>query len=147
NCTTQVLTREPSVTPFDRGSEAGPGPYQRFDVRVPGMRGSWPCQKPPWGLLTAVNANTGDIVWQVTLGITDELPDDKKNAGRLGLAGPIVTAGGLVFIGATDDARFHALDAKTGKQLWESRLEYSANAVPITYLGKNGKQYLAIMAA
>jgi quinoprotein glucose dehydrogenase len=142
-----ALTREPSVTPFDRGSEAGPGPYQRFDVRVPGMRGSWPCQKPPWGLLTAVNANTGEIAWQVTLGVTDELPEGKKNTGRLGLAGPIVTAGGLVFIGATDDARFRALDAKTGKQLWESRLEYSANAVPITYLGKDGKQYVALMAA
>jgi len=103
-------------------------------------------QKPPSGLLTAVNANTGDIAWQVTLGVTDELLDGKKNTGRLGLAGPIVTAGGLVFIGATDDARFRGLDAKTGKQLWESRLEYSANAVPITYLGKNGKQYVAIMA-
>ena len=139
-----ALTREAPGTPFDRGSEAGPGPYQRFDV---GMKGSrWPCQKPPWGLLTAVNANTGEIAWQVTLGVTDGLPEDKRKTGRLGLAGPIVTAGGLVFIGATDDARFRALDAKSGKELWETRLEYVAHAVPITYQGKGGKQYVAVMA-
>jgi quinoprotein glucose dehydrogenase len=139
-----AMTREPSVTPFDRGSEAGPGPYQRFDVGMKGLR--WPCQKPPWGLLTAVNAHTGEIAWQVILGVTDELPEAKRKTGRLGLAGPIVTAGGLVFIGATDDARFRALDAKSGKELWEARLEYVANAVPITYQGKNGKQYVAVMA-
>lgn len=52
-----------------------------------------------------------------------------------------------MFIGATDDARFRAMDAKTGKELWETKLEYSANAVPITYQGKDGKQYVAIMAA
>jgi len=139
-----ALTREAIVLPFDRGSEAGPGPYQRFDVGMKG--GRWPCQKPPWGLLTAVNANTGEIAWQVTLGVTDELPETKRNTGRLGLAGPIVTAGGLVFIGSTDDARFRALDAKTGRQLWETRLEYVAHAVPITYRGKNGKQYVAVMS-
>ena len=139
-----AMTREPSVTPFDRGSEAGPGPYQRFDVSMSGPR--WPCQKPPWGLLTAVNANTGEIAWQVNLGVTDELPEAKRRTGRLGLAGPIVTAGGLVFIGATDDARFRALDAGSGQELWEARLEYTANAIPITYRGKNGKQYVAVMA-
>lgn len=142
-----AITREPIVLPFDRGSEAGPGPYQRFDVNINGPHTRWPCQKPPWGLLTAVNANTGEIAWQVTLGVTDGLPDAKKRTGRLGLAGPIVTAGGLVFIGATDDARFRALDAKSGKELWEARLEYTAHAVPITYRGKNGKQYVAVMAA
>jgi len=140
-----AITREPPGTPFDRGSEAGPGPYQRFDIRMKG--GSWPCQKPPWGLLTAVNANTGEIVWQVTLGVTDGLPEAKKKTGRLGLAGPIVTAGGLVFIGATDDARFRALDSKSGKELWETKLEYVAHAVPITYQGKNGKQYVAVMSS
>jgi quinoprotein glucose dehydrogenase len=111
------------------------------------MKGArWPCQKPPWGLLTAVNAHTGEIAWQVTLGVTDELPEAKRKTGRLGLAGPIVTAGGLVFIGATDDARFRALDARSGKELWEARLEYVAHAVPITYRGKNGKQYVDVMA-
>ena len=55
---------------------------------------SWPCQKPPWGLLTAVNANTGDIAWQVRLGVTDELPEGKQNTGRVNLGGSIATAGG-----------------------------------------------------
>jgi quinoprotein glucose dehydrogenase len=94
-----------------------------------------------------VNANTGDIAWQTTVGVTDELPESKRNTGRQGTAGPIVTAGGLVFLGATNDARFRAFDAKTGRELWVTKLEYTANAVPITYRGKSGKQYVAVMAA
>ncbi len=134
------VTREPSTVPFDRGSEAGPGPYQQFTAL------GWPCQKPPWGQLSAVNANTGAIAWQVTVGVTDELPEGKRNTGRLGLAGPIVTGGGLVFLGATNDGRFRAFDAKTGKELWAVRLDYAANAIPITYQGKDGKQYVAVMS-
>jgi quinoprotein glucose dehydrogenase len=107
---------------------------------------SWPCQKPPWGRLTAVNANTGDFAWQIKLGVTDELPPGKQNTGRIGFGGPIVTAGGLVFIGATNDKRFRAIDAKTGKQLWEAKLDHSAIAVPMTYRGKDGKQYVAVVA-
>ena len=94
-----------------------------------------------------MNANTGDIAWKVTLGVTDELPEGKKNTGRLSMGGPIVTAGGLVFIGASNDKRFRAFDSKTGKELWAARLDMSAHAIPITYQGKNGKQYVAIVAA
>lgn len=108
---------------------------------------SWPCQRPPWGRLTAVNAATGEFAWQIRLGVTDELPEGKRNTGRIGFGGPIVTAGGLLFIGATNDKRFRAFDSKTGKQLWETKLEYSAIAVPMTYQGKDGKQYVAITAA
>jgi len=108
---------------------------------------SWPCQKPPWGRLTAVNAATGDFAWQIRLGVTDELPEGKKNTGRIGFGGPIVTAGGLVFIGATNDKRFRAIDSKTGKELWETKLDYNAIAVPMTFQGKDGKQYVAITAA
>lgn len=75
------------------------------------------------------------------------MPENKRNTGRQGTAGPIVTAGGLVFLGATNDARFRAFDAKTGQELWAAKMEYTANAVPITYRGKNGKQYVAVMAA
>ena len=144
---------ETSTLLYDRASEAGPGPNQRFAVKVNGPDGkpvvgdTWPCQKPPWGRLVAVNANTGDIAWQVTVGVTDELPEGKRNTGRGGVAGPIVTAGGLVFLGATSDQRFRAFDAKTGNELWAAKLEYTANAVPITYRGKNGKQYVAVLAA
>jgi quinoprotein glucose dehydrogenase len=96
--------------------------------------------------LIAVNAHTGNFVWQVPLGITDDLPDSKKHTGRLNLGGPIATAGGLVFIGATNDRRFRAFDSKTGVELWSAKLDASAHAVPITYQGMNGKQYVAIVA-
>ena len=115
-----------------------------FDVRMGDE--NWPCQKPPWGRLTAINASTGDVAWQVPLGITEQLPEGKQNTGRPVLAGPIVTAGGLVFIASTDDNRFRALDAKTGKQLWVTKLARRGNADPITYGGRNGKQYVAVVA-
>ena len=94
-----------------------------------------------------MNANTGDIAWKVPLGITEELPPAKQKTGRLSMGGPIATAGGLVFIAATNDKRFRAFNSKTGKQLWVTKLDMSAHAVPITYQGKNGKQYVAIVAA
>ena len=110
--------------------------------------GTLPCVKPPWERLFAVNVNTGDIAWQAPLGITEGLPAGKQNTGRAGaFAGPIATAGGLVFIGATSDSRFRAFDSRTGKELWATKLAYTASAVPITYQGKNGKQYVAVVAA
>jgi quinoprotein glucose dehydrogenase len=109
--------------------------------------GNWPCSKPPWARLVAINANTGDIAWQVPLGINETLPAGKQNVGSPGAGGPIVTAGGLLFIGATNDGRFRAFESKTGKELWSEKLDYNITAVPITYLGKNGKQYVAVVAA
>ena len=105
-----------------------------------------PCQRPPWARLVAVNANTGDIAWQVPLGVTDALPEGKKNTGGSGSAGPIVTAGGLVIVSATNDRRIRAFDSKNGKELWVAQLPAQGNANPITYTGKNGKQYVAIVA-
>jgi quinoprotein glucose dehydrogenase len=105
-----------------------------------------PCQKPPWGRLTAINASTGNIVCQTPLGITEELPVEKRNTGRPVLAGPIVTATGVLLIASSDDNRFRALDAKTGKELWVTRLARRGNADPITYQGRNGKQYVAVVA-
>jgi quinoprotein glucose dehydrogenase len=96
--------------------------------------------------LWAVNANTGDVAWQVPLGLNEALPGGKQNVGGSGSAGPIVTAGGLVFIGATNDRRFRAFDSKTGKELWASKLDQTVNANPLTYQGKNGKQYVAAIA-
>ena len=100
------------------------------------------CQEPPWGSLTAVNVHTGDFAWRVPLGITDSLAPEKQKTGRPNSGGPIVTASGLVFIGATDDNRFRAFDAKTGKELWVETLPAGSHSVPITYLGRNGKQYV-----
>jgi quinoprotein glucose dehydrogenase len=66
--------------------------------------------------------------------------------GSSGSAGPLVTAGGVVVIGATNDRRFRAFDAKTGHEVWSTQLDAAVNANPITYRGKNGKQYLAAIA-
>ncbi|MGA9885238.1 MAG: pyrroloquinoline quinone-dependent dehydrogenase [Candidatus Acidiferrales bacterium] len=139
--------------PYDRGSNASfAGQYAQFAAIARDANGksigSLPCQKPPWETLTAVNAATGDIVWQVPLGITKGLPPSKENTGRPGaFAGPIVTAGGVIFIGATSDNMFRAFDEHTGKILWSIHLPLQATAVPITYEGKDGKQYVAIMDA
>ncbi|MEX0619393.1 MAG: PQQ-binding-like beta-propeller repeat protein [Pseudohongiellaceae bacterium] len=129
-----------SDLPFQR---AAPRP-SNFDVQIGDSR--LPCQQPPWGRLTAVDSLTGDIVWQQALGITEGLPAGRENTGRPGRAGAIVTASGLLFIAATDDSRFRALEAATGRQLWESRLEQQGNANPMTYLGADGRQYIVIAA-
>jgi quinoprotein glucose dehydrogenase len=139
---------------MEKTKEGSPAPYQRnfperagnFDVPMSGGGGNWPCQKPPWGRLSAVNVSTGNIAWQVPLGVTDQLPAGKQHTGRPALAGAIATASGLLFIASTDDNRFRAFDAKTGKELWVTKLEHRGNADPMTYQGRNGKQYVAVVA-
>ena len=149
-----VKDREPNATgraqPAGQGNRVHPdGPYQgvpgggRFSTRDSGAQ-QLPCQQPPWGQLTAINVNTGEFAWRVPLGVTDSLPPDKQNTGRPGNGGSIATAGGLVFVGATDDSRFRAFDARTGKELWTIKLGGAAHATPSTYLGKDGKQYVVI---
>jgi glucose dehydrogenase len=136
-----------SPQPYDRGSITGPGPYSGFSASMgPGLP-QGPCQRPPWGRLTAVNAATGDFAWQVTLGVTDGLPPEKQNTGRGGSAGPMATAGGLVFIGTTADARFRAIDSRTGKELFVTKLNATGSATPMTYQGRSGKQYVVQSAA
>src|SRR5947208_17034015 len=83
----------------------------------------YPCQQQTWGELVAVNVNTGDIAWKIPFGIYPELvAKGIPPTGTPNLGGPIATAGGLVFIGATKDARFRAYDAKTGKEGWYAQL-------------------------
>jgi quinoprotein glucose dehydrogenase len=91
-----------------------------------------------------VDVNTGEIAWKVPLGAVDEL---KKTTGTSNLGGSIVTAGGVVFIGATIDSRFRAFDALTGEQLWAVDLAASAHATPITYLGKKTAKQFVVIAA
>jgi glucose dehydrogenase len=134
--------------PYDRTTLDGAGPGRgNFEVRIGGPAGAlaWPCQKPPWGRLTAINASTGDVAWQIPLGISEGLPEAKQNTGRPALAGAIATAGGVLFVGSTDDNRFRAIDSKTGRQLWVTRLDRRGNSSPLTYQGRNGKQYVAIV--
>ena len=143
-----------SDQPYDRASVDGKGPFFSFSAPISGQYDAngrpqgpqAPCYKPPWGELVAVNANTGAIAWSVPLGVIDELPEGKRLVGNSGSAGPTVTAGGLVFVGATNDRRFRAFDASTGQQLWETQLRANANANPMTYRGKSGKQFVAINA-
>lgn len=140
-----------SNLPYTRAAVDGPGPFHTFTVPVMdanGQRiGEWPCQKPPWGRLTAVNAATGEFAWQVPLGITEQLPPGKQNTGRAaGFAGPMATAAGLVFIASTDDNRFRAINSKTGKELWVTKLPAQGQANPMTYQAKNGKQYVAVVS-
>ena len=138
-------TRDGSSVPYDRTTLDGAGPGRgNFDVRI--GNAAWPCQKPPWGRLTAVNTATGEFAWQIPLGITEGLPASKQNTGRPALAGPIVTATGVLFVASTDDNYFRAFEAKTGKQLWATKLQRRGNANPMTYLGRNRKQYVAIVA-
>jgi quinoprotein glucose dehydrogenase len=139
-----------TTQPYDRASINGPGPYAGFNAPLKDADGrtiaNLPCQRPPWARLIAVDANTGDIAWQSTLGLTEALPEGRQLTGGSGSAGPVVTAGGLVFVGATSDRRFRAFDAKTGKELWAARLDGQANANAMTYRGKNGKQHVAVVA-
>ena len=126
------------------GSRTGPyataSPGGRFRDSATGLF----CNQPPWGEMVAVNVNTGDIAWKAPLGVTDTLPEGKQNTGRPYLGGSIATASGLVFIGATDDSRFRALDARTGKELWVVKLNASSTAGPSTYQGADGKQYVVV---
>lgn len=119
------------------------GPYARFwdrETRVP-------CQNPPFGELVAVDLASGEIAWRSILGRIESLEAiGVRDTGSLNLGGSIATAGGLVFIGATNDSRFRAFDSKSGKLLWETKLEASAHSSPITYVGRDGRQYVAVMA-
>jgi quinoprotein glucose dehydrogenase len=130
------------------GSEASLVPFVR---RGPGSlinpATGWPCQSPPWGELFAINVNTGDVAWRVPFGRVETLEAlGVMNTGSYNIGGSVATASGLLFIGATNDQRFHAYESKTGKLLWETKLPANAQANPITYLGKNGKQYVVVNA-
>jgi glucose dehydrogenase len=104
----------------------------------------YPCSSPPWGELMAVNAATGDMVWRVPLGEYKELTArGVPKTGTPNVGGPIITAGGVLFIGATSDRMFRAFDPKTGKELWSVELPNNATDTPATYLGTDGRQYVA----
>jgi len=115
-------------------------------LRAPG---GWPCTPPPWGTLNAVDADTGTVKWTVPLG---QLPamgpagPPPASYGSIALGGPIVTAGGLVFMAGTLDSALRAFDVTTGKELWKADLPTSARSVPMTYRGPDGKQYVIISA-
>jgi quinoprotein glucose dehydrogenase len=106
----------------------------------------YPAVKPPWGTLSAINLNTGDYLWRVPFGEFSELTErGVPQTGTENYGGPVVTAGGLLFIGATQDEKFRAFDKETGEILWEAQLPAGGYATPATY-EVNGKQYVVIAA-
>ena len=138
-------TPEGDQVAYRRFSPLGRGTYY---ARFWDPANQLPCQQPPWAELMAVNANTGDIAWQVPLGTSDEMEaKGVHNTGAFGQGGPIATAGGLVFIAGTIDKRFRAFDARTGKVLWEAKLDAEGHTNPMTYMGRNGKQYVVIVSS
>lgn len=116
-------------------------PWRRFTDQ-----NGYPGIKPPWGTLNAIDLNTGEYLWRIPLGEYPELA--KKGVpttGTVSYGGPLVTAGGLVFIAGTKDEKFRAFDSKTGLMVWEYQLPAGGFATPITY-EVNGKQYVVIAA-
>ena len=106
----------------------------------------YPVNQPPWGVLSAIDLDKGEIKWQATLGTYPALEaQGLPPTGTFNMGGPMATASGLVFIGATMDERFRAFDADSGAVLWEYQLEAGAYATPCTY-SIDGRQYILIGA-
>lgn len=103
----------------------------------------YPAVSPPWGTLNAINLNTGELVWKQVLGEYPELKAKGHHTGTENYGGPVVTAGGLLFIAATSDSKFRAFNKKTGALLFEADLPAPGFATPATYTVK-GKQYVVI---
>jgi glucose dehydrogenase len=137
----QVTDPKTGQTTYTRTSAFGP--YARFwnpETHIP-------CQNPPFGELVAVNVNTGEIAWRVPLGTIPELEAKGiKNTGSVNLGGSIATASGLIFISAANDGLFRAFESRTGKELWAEKIDAPGYTVPITYRGRDGKQYVVITA-
>ncbi|HEV7999690.1 MAG TPA: pyrroloquinoline quinone-dependent dehydrogenase [Planctomycetaceae bacterium] len=151
--TTGVLYVNSNNLPFSIGlAHVKPGQRQRYGpyshtgyLQFRDHEG-YPGIKPPWGLLNAINLNSGDFAWQVPLGEYAELTARGiPKTGTESIGGTIVTTGGLVFVAATKDERIHAFDKETGKLLWEHSLPAGGYATPSTYM-VNGRQYVVIAA-
>jgi quinoprotein glucose dehydrogenase len=106
----------------------------------------YPASKPPWGTLNCIDLNSGRLVWRVPLGEHEELTrQGVPLTGTENFGGAIVTAGGLVFVSGTRDARIRAFDAETGRELWSARLPWAGTAPPASY-DVDGRQFIVIAA-
>jgi quinoprotein glucose dehydrogenase len=136
---------------FEAGATSSPWPFG-LKYTMDGYNrfldpDGFPAIEPPWGTLNAISLDTGEIAWKIPFGEFPELAAKGiRNTGSENYGGPVVTAGGLVFIGATDhDRKFHAFDKASGKLLWETILPAGGNATPATY-EVNGRQFVVIAA-
>ncbi|MFN8343355.1 MAG: c-type cytochrome, partial [Spirosomataceae bacterium] len=137
------LFQKESDTPVV-SSKGGALPYQHTGYNRWYDRNGYPISQPPWGTLTATDLNTGERLWQVPLGEYPELTAKGiPITGTDNYGGPLVTAGGLLFIAATRDERLRAFDKKTGRLLWQTQLPAAGYASPSTY-SIAGKQYVVI---
>jgi quinoprotein glucose dehydrogenase len=148
---TRMVAQVPAAQPQQKAGGFGDSSQLPFVTKNAGPitnpATGWPCQSPPWGELFAINVNTGEVAWRIPFGRVDSLEAlGIRNTGSYNIGGSVATASGLLFIGASSDQRFHAYESKTGKLLWETKLQANAYANPITYLGKDGKQYVVIDA-
>jgi quinoprotein glucose dehydrogenase len=148
----RILPRDEFDNPQRRreDGEYGPqsgAPYGMFRQFLVSPSG-FPCSAPPWGQLVALDLNTESIRWQVPLGSMQGFGGASAVVppGSINLGGPIVTAGGLVFIAGTVDRYLRAFDVETGKELWKGALPAGGHATPMTYRAQNGKQYVVIAA-
>ena len=136
---------------IEDGWEYAPMKGTPYVMRRKALLSPWhmPCAAPPWGTLAAVEASTGRLRWQVPLGtIRDFTPIPLPiKLGTPTLGGPLTTASGLTFIGATLDSTFRAFDTETGRELWQARLPAPAPATPMTYRARQGgRQYIVVSA-
>ncbi len=137
-----------AVAPSDTVSRPRPAtsPYEFVGYERWKDSSGYPAIKPPWGTLSAIDLNTGEYRWRIPLGEFGELTArGMPITGTEQYGGPIVTAGGLLFIAATQDAKFRAFDKKTGQVLWETTLPAPGYATPSTF-AVGGKQYVVIAA-
>lgn len=150
-----LFTNVMNVGQFGRMAQAKPGasnPYVRKSefgayARFWDPETKVPCNQPPFGELVAVNVDTGEIAWRSPLGSVESLvAAGHKNTGAVNIGGSLATAGGVVFIAATNDSRFRAFDSQSGTLLWEHPIDANGHTIPVSYLGRDGRQYVVVMA-
>jgi quinoprotein glucose dehydrogenase len=143
----QVARMEPRDPADGRGPYRRTSPWKSAYGRFWNPETKMPCSAPPFGELVAIDVNEARVAWRVPIGVFESLKERGFGAtGTPNIGGTIATASGVIFIGATIDRRFRAFDAENGKLLWETTLPASAHATPMTFMGRDRRQYVVVAA-